>query len=117
MRLAFYSAIATLGALLLFVALTINTKVDMLISNTMISVAYGTPLSTFKNEILAIMSGGKLLIVPWGYQLSVTVLGSFLLWLGVQGFLLHRNGLSLRELLKKDYWLRFHRKLTYDPYE
>jgi hypothetical protein len=115
MKHAIYSALITAGLILIFVALTINNGVDDLIVNTAISVAFGTPLTDYKDELMAIMAGGKLLVIPLEYQLSVGFLACFMIWIGAQGFCLDKKGLGLSEILKKKFWTEFQNKFYYEP--
>ena len=111
-----YSLLIATGLLLVLMACTVNLMVDQLIENTMISVAYGEPLSNYLLEILAVMSGGTILIVPIWFQLTLGAVGCLALWIGVQGIIFRSEGVSIKVMLTKEYWIQRQKSFKYDPY-
>lgn len=114
-RSVIYSALIAAGILAVIVSLTINLQVDKIIAGTNLKVLLGVPIEQYRNEILALVSGGRLLIVPLWMQMTAGFIGCFLAWLGVQGIMLERQGFGIIELLKPKFWISPQLSLSYNP--
>lgn len=112
-----YCFLSAAGALMVIVSLTINLYVDRLIESTTVAIANGAPINNFLLEIMAVMSGGTLMIIPFWLQLTIGIAGSLIAWIGVQGLVLAWEGLSITTLFTRDYWTKRQNSFTYDPFE
>jgi len=113
-RSIIFSAMVCVGIVAVLFSVTVNLFVDDIVNATNLSVVLGEPIETYKLEIMAIMAGGKLLIVPLWLQITAGSIGCLLVWLGVQGFILNGQGLSLKEILTLRFWTRVQAKFVYD---
>lgn len=113
-RSIIFSAMILVGIIAFLFSVTVNLYVDDIVQGTNLSVVLGEPIEKYRLEIMAIMSGGKLLIVPLWIQITVGSIGCLLVWLGAQGFILKSQGLDLKEVATLKFWTKVQAKFVYE---
>lgn len=110
---AFFLVLGTLGILSAVAFAAANLFVPTMINDIHIAIANGTSINEFSKLILGLVANGKLRFIETEIAMACALVSLIVAYVGVQGFLLSRRGLSLKHLFTKRYWSFFNWSFKY----
>lgn len=91
----------------------VNMFIPAMVNDIHIAIANGVSINEFSKLILGVNMNGKIRFIDMNIAAALSILSLLLAYIGTQGFLLSRKGLSLRHLVSKKYWSFFNWSFSY----
>jgi hypothetical protein len=101
-------ALIAIGMFFLYICLTVNLKVDVLINNTTTAIAQGARITDFMPAVEGLIANGTVLNLPFNMLYIIGMLSVSMIYLGCVLIRLFIVGQSLSVMLSKEFWFSWY---------